>query len=49
MDFVERVYWTFTFVEYINEANRTKYEGPYVDGEMGVTVIPIFVEIGSRA
>ncbi len=37
------------FVEYIDEANRTKYEVPHVDGETTVTVTPIFMEIEGRA
>ena len=35
------------FVEYIDEANRQKYEVNYQDAESGVTVIPAFVEIGT--
>ena len=36
------------FVEYVNEANRKKYEGSYYNEESKVTVIAVFVEIGSR-
>ena len=32
------------FVEAIDETNREKYEKLYVDGEIEVTVAPIFVE-----
>ena len=31
------------FVEVIDEASRKKYELPYVDAEMGITVVPIFI------
>jgi hypothetical protein len=36
-----------TFVEYIDEQNRNKYEAEYVDEETGVTVVPVFVETGT--
>ncbi len=32
------------FVEYVDDANRQKYEVTYVDQETGVTVFPMFVE-----
>jgi hypothetical protein len=35
-----------SFVEYINEETRKKYEVNYMDTATGVTVIPIFVETG---
>ncbi len=35
------------FVEYVDEANRQKYEVTYLDKETGVMVIPIFVETGN--
>jgi hypothetical protein len=31
------------FVELIDDANRTRYEDPFVDAQRGVTVFPIFV------
>ena len=34
------------FVEVIDEANRTRYETPYVDSATGVSVTPIFVQTG---
>jgi len=36
------------FVEYVDKANRVKYEAAYSDAESGVTVTPTFVETGSR-
>ncbi len=39
--------WLVFFVEYVDEANRQKYEAVYVDEVTGVTVTPIFVETGS--
>ncbi len=35
------------FVEGIDETQRQKYEVPYLDDGTGVTVMPIFVEIGN--
>ncbi len=35
------------FVEYVDDANRNKYEIIYEDKETGVRVIPIFVETGN--
>ncbi|MCP4399180.1 MAG: hypothetical protein GY801_18000 [bacterium] len=35
------------FVEYIDEANRSRYEVNYEDRETGTTVAPVFVETGS--
>lgn len=35
------------FVEYIDDANRTKYEQPYRDTATGVTVTPAFVTTGN--
>ncbi len=35
-----------SFVEYIDDANRKKYETNYLDKETGVTVKPVFVETG---
>ena len=37
------------FIEAIDDDNRNKYEAVYVDQVGGVTVKPVFVEIGSRA
>jgi hypothetical protein len=31
------------FVELIDDANRIRYEAPFVDAQRGVTVFPIFV------
>lgn len=36
------------FVEYVDDANRQKYEIVYQDMESGVTVIPTFVETGIK-
>lgn len=36
-----------SFVEYINEETRRKYEVDYIDKNSGVTVTPIFVETGN--
>ncbi|MCP4347932.1 MAG: hypothetical protein GY795_20710 [Desulfobacterales bacterium] len=35
------------FVEYIDDANREKYEKEYTDKESSVLVIPVFVETGN--
>jgi hypothetical protein len=35
-------------VEHVDEANRQKYEAVYNDKETGVTVIPVFIETGSK-
>ncbi|MCP4111721.1 MAG: hypothetical protein GY749_40390, partial [Desulfobacteraceae bacterium] len=35
------------FVEYIDDANREKYEKEYTDRESSVRVIPVFVETGN--
>lgn len=35
-----------SFVEYVNEETRQKYEKTHVDNATGVKVIPIFVETG---
>ncbi len=35
------------FVEYIDDANREKYEKPYTDKKTGVRVTPVFVDTGS--
>ncbi|MCP4345045.1 MAG: AAA family ATPase [Desulfobacterales bacterium] len=35
------------FVEYIDDANREKYEKDYTDEETGVRVMPVFVETGN--
>ncbi len=32
----------------VDDANRAKYEAVYVDADTGVTVTPVFVEIGAR-
>ena len=36
------------FIEAIDDDNRCKYEAVYTDKKRGVTVHPVFVEIGSR-
>lgn len=38
--------WLISFVEYVDEATRQKYEVEYVDKTTGVKVTPIFVETG---
>ncbi len=35
------------FIEQVDEVNRQKYEVIYIDEETGVTVSPVFVELGS--
>ncbi|MCP4106140.1 MAG: hypothetical protein GY749_11470, partial [Desulfobacteraceae bacterium] len=35
------------FVEYIDDANREKYEKDYTDEETGIIVMPVFVETGN--
>ncbi|QTA86939.1 AAA-like domain-containing protein [Desulfonema magnum] len=35
------------FVEYVDDANREKYENAYTDKDTGVRVTPVFVETGS--
>jgi len=35
------------FVEYIDDANRQKYEKDYTDVETGVEVTPVFVATGN--
>ncbi len=38
--------WLISFVEYVDDATRQKYEQEYVDQETGVKVMPLFVETG---
>ena len=38
--------WLISFVEYVDDATRQKYEVTYVDQETGVKVMPLFVETG---
>ncbi len=38
--------WLISFVEYVDDATRKKYEVEYVDKTTGVKVIPVFVETG---
>ncbi len=38
--------WLISFVEYVDDATRQKYENAYLHKETGVKVIPIFVETG---
>ncbi len=40
------VIWLISFVEYIDEATRKKYEKEYIDNDTGVKVMPMFVETG---
>jgi len=39
--------WLVLFVEYVDETNRQRYEAVYKDAETGLTVRPVFVEMGS--
>jgi len=36
------------FIEAVDDDNRSKYEATYTDAKRGVTVRPVFVEIGNR-
>ncbi|MCP4396982.1 MAG: hypothetical protein GY801_06740, partial [bacterium] len=38
--------WLLSFVEYVDDATRQKYEKKYVDRDTGVGVMPLFVETG---
>ncbi len=38
--------WLLSFVEYVDDATRQKYEKKYVDQDTGVEVMPLFVETG---
>ncbi len=38
--------WLISFVEYVDDATRQKYEKKYVDQDTGVEVMPLFVETG---
>ncbi len=38
--------WLISFVEYVDDATRRKYEVEYVDRDTGVKVMPLFVETG---
>jgi hypothetical protein len=38
--------WLISFVEYVDDATRQKYEKEYHDQETGVKVMPLFVETG---
>jgi len=40
------VIWLISFVEYIDEATRKKYEKEYIDNDTEVKVMPMFVETG---
>ena len=39
-------YGPLDFVEYVDDANRARYEVVYRDEETGVTVRPVFVATG---
>ncbi len=38
--------WLISFVEYVDDATRQKYEAEYVNTKIGVKVMPLFVETG---
>ncbi len=38
--------WLISFVEYVDETTRRKYEVEYIDQDTGVKVMPLFVETG---